>query len=313
MDDGTGRISERGSRTYNAQLTVDFDVRLFGEIMMISQMKRHSRIVTTTLTVVCPALMLALLFCASSVRANNYVNWKGGFWFALPDHWEQVNYALVDRYLSMMDTSKDIYNYEAVFAPATSQIFTQDAYLVVTFDSLGPLTTKQSDSVLTTIAETYSSVIEEAPIVNYMSDLRPGHPKVDRAKKVVSVISEMAYQPEALHKLWLYMQLNDSGLISMYFYSPDSTFKQNMSTFEEIVNSLSFTGLREASSEELTFTDVGAGKQAAGTSESSSGEGGTSSSSGSFIPYIALILIILYLLWRFAIAPRLRKKKNLPE
>lgn len=256
------------------------------------------------------ALVLGLLFFASSLRADNYVNWKGGFWFALPDQWEQVNYAIVDRYLSMMDTSQDVFDYEAVFAPAESRMFAEDAYLVLTFDSLGKLTSKQADSVLTTIAQTYSSVIEEAPIVNYMSDLRPGRPQVDRANKVVTVVSEMAYRPDALRKLWLYMRLNDNGLISMYFYSPDSTFKENMSTFEEIVNSLSFTGLKEASSEELTFTDVGAGNPQAGAPQSSADEAGKSGSSGSWIPYVALILIVLYLIWRFAIAPRLRKKSG---
>ncbi len=252
-------------------------------------------------------LMLGLLFLASSPRADNYVNWKGGFWFALPDNWEQVNYAIVDRYLSMMDTSREVFDYEAVFAPAESRMFAEDAYLVVTFDSLGELTPKQADSVLTTIAKTYSSVIEEAPIVNYMSDLRPGQPQIDRAKKIVTVVSEMAYRPDALRKLWLYMRLNDKGLISLYFYSPDETFKDNMSTFEEIVNSLSFTGLKEAASEELTFTDVGAGNPDAGAP---AGETGESGSSGSWIPYVALGLIVLYLIWRFAIAPRLRKKSD---
>jgi hypothetical protein len=255
-------------------------------------------------------LALGLLFLASSPRAENYVNWKGGFWFALPDGWEQVNYAIVDRYLSMMDTSRDVYDYEAVFAPAKSQMFAEDAYLVVTFDSLGTLTSKESDSVLTTIAQTYSSVIEEAPIVNYMSDLLPGRPQVDRAKKVVTVISEMAYRPDEMRKLWLYMRLDDSGLISLYFYSPEKTFKDNMPIFEGIVNSLSFTGLKEASSEELTFTDVGAGNPESGESKPSSGEAGKSGAGGSWIPYAALIVIVLYLVWRFAIAPRLRKKNG---
>jgi len=263
-----------------------------------------------TFAVLLLALVVGLLFMASSPRADNYVNWKGGFWFAVPDQWEQVNYAVVDRYLSMMDTSRDIFDYEAVFAPAESRVFSEDAYLVVTFDSLGPLTQKQDDSILTTIAQTYSSVIEEAPIVNYMSDLRAGHPQIDRAKKVVSVISEMAYQPDAMRKLWLYMRLNDNGLISLYFYSPESTFKENMSTFEEIVNSLSFTGLKEASEEELTFTQVGAGSPDEGASEPSAGSEEKTGKSGNWIPYAALVVIVLYLIWRFAIAPKMRKKSG---
>ncbi len=289
---------------------VDIDAWLFGEGMMKSYAHNRFRLAAPFLAVFSLALVVGLLFFASAPRADNYINWKGSFWFELPDHWEQVNYAIVDRYLSMMDTSQDVFDYEAVFAPAESKMFAEDAYLVVTFDSLGELTPHEADSVLTTIAKTYSSVIENAPIVNYMSDLRPGRPQVDRAKKVVTIISEMAYRPDAMRKLWLYMRLNDRGLISMYFYSPDSTFKENMSTFEEIVNSLSFTGLKEASSEELTFTDVGAGNPEAGAPASSSGEGGKSGASGSWIPYVALGLIVLYLIWRFAIAPKLKKKNG---
>jgi hypothetical protein len=291
-------------------LTAGIDGRPMDEFMMISRISKHFGKRKSILALIGPLMALALLFCAASPRADNYVNWKGGFWFAVPDHWEQVDYAIVDRYLSMMDTSRDIFNYEAVFAPATSRVFSQDAYLVVTFDSLGKLTPKEIDSVLTTIAETYSTVVEEAPIVNYMSDLKPGVPQVDRSKNAVTVISEMAYQPESMRKLWLYMRLNDRGLISLYFYSPDSTFKKNMPTFEEIVNSLSFTGLKEASAEELTFTQVGTESTGITSEPPALGGEAKSAGSGNWIPYVALALIVLYLIWRFALAPRTRKRKK---
>jgi len=259
---------------------------------------------------ICLMVVLLLAVSAAAPEAKNYVNWKGGFWLEFPDDWEKIDYRVVDRYLAASDTSRDIFNYEAVFAPLSPGYFIEDAYLVITFDSTGELNSKQIDSVLTAIAESYSTSIQEAPIVRYMSDLIPGRPQIDRDRKAVMVLSEMAYQPEAMKKLWLYMQINDVGLISLYFYSQDSTFERNRPVFESIVESLSFENLNEASQQELVFTDVtGGGEGSEFDSETGSDENG----GVGIVPYLALILIVLYLLWRFAVAPRLRKNKNRPE
>ncbi len=253
--------------------------------------------------------VVVLAVSAPTLEAKNYVNWTGGFWLELPDDWEKVNYEIADRFFMMRDTSQEVLDYEAVFAPRSSEVFFEDAYLVITFDSTGELTPRQADSVLTTIAESYSEVIEEAPIVQYMSDLVPGRPQIDRERKAVVVLSEMGFQPESLQKLWLYMQLNDVGLITMYFYSQDSTFNAHQPIFKSIVNSLSFENLKEASQEQLVFTDV------TGDDGSESGEefGDDENGGVGIIPYLVLIFIVVYLIWRFAIAPRMRKKRDRPE
>lgn len=256
-------------------------------------------------------LLLALLtLSASAPNAENYVNWKGGFWLEIPDDWEKVGYHIVDRYLAATDTSREVFDYEAVFAPGSAENFVEGAYLVITFDSTGELNAAEVDSVLTTIAESYSTSVQEAPVVQYMSDLVPGQPHVDREQRVVTVLSEMGFRPEAIRKLWLYMQLNDVGLVSLYFYSPDWTFEQNLPIFEEVVNSLSYENLEAASKEELVFTDVTGDEDGSGYDLDVSGDEG---GGAGIIPYLVLILIILYLLWRFAVAPRLRRKKTHPE
>lgn len=265
------------------------------------------------------AVML-LLTLAPDLSAENYVNWKGDFWFSLPDDWEKVDYRLVDRFLAYTDTSRDIFNYEAVFAPSASQLFSEDAYLVVTFEPTGPLSQTEADSILEAIAYTYSESVYDAPIVQLMSDLVPGQPKINKAERSISVLSEMAYRPDAMKKLWLFMKLNDKGLISLYFYSPDSTYEKNKPTFNEIVESLSFENLDEASEEEQpVFTSIGGDSlddpdlPAGGVAADETGTDADSGGVQSLILYAAVIIIVLGLIWILILAPRMRKKSTPSE
>jgi hypothetical protein len=262
-------------------------------------------------------ILIGLIAAASDLSAENYVNWRGGFWLEIPENWEKVDYRLVDAFLSMTDTSLDVFKYEAVFAPSESEMFAADAYLVITFDSTGQLSKAESDSVLESIGESYSTAVYDAPIVELMSDLVPGKPKMNRAEKTVSILYDMAYRPEAMKRLWLYMKLNDRGLISLYFYSPDSTFESNKPIFDQIVTSLSFENLKQAAEGgKAVFTEVG-GENLDDPEMSSgrTGEAETGSVEGiskiKNILLIAVIIIIVFgLIWNFLIAPKMKKKKT---
>ncbi|MDD4052243.1 MAG: hypothetical protein PHR28_10160 [candidate division Zixibacteria bacterium] len=268
--------------------------------------------------IVMTAIMAVLLLgSAGSAGAANYVNWKAGFWFAIPEGWDKIDYRVVDRFLSLTDTSREIYGYEAVYAPLSSALFMEDAYLVVTFDSIGALSPASADSVLNTIAKSYGKEVFNAPIVSHMTDLVPGQPVIDRAAKAVSVVTEMAFRPEAKRKLWLYMCLNDAGLISLYFYSPDSTFTRNKPTFEKIIQSLSFDNLRQAAgNEQVTFTDVGGDNVEQPKAEYSDSLGdvaATTSSGGGtgrIVMYVVIIVIVLGLALLFILGPRLKKRNT---
>lgn len=250
-------------------------------------------------------MMLASLLFITGANAENYVNWRGGFWLQIPDNWGKVDYNIVDQYLAMTDTSNSIFNYEAVFAPKTSDPFVSDAYLVITFDSTGALTPLEADSMLTAIASGYSKQIFEAPIVQLMSDLTPGQPKINREEKSISVLSEMAYRPENKRYLWLFMRLNDRGIAALYFYCPEKTYDQNKPLFDGIIKSLSFQGLKEAAGEEKsTFTQV------KGSESPTTKIGGGSSGLGSttlMIILAAVLALVLILVWFFIIRPRLNK------
>lgn len=260
-----------------------------------------------------------ILGAVGGAEAGNYVNWKAGFWFAVPEGWDKVDYMVVDRYLAQTDTSREVYAYEAVFAPVASKVFMEDAYTVVTFDSTGPLSATSADSLLTAIAKSYGKDVFTAPIVSRMSTLIPGQPVVDRAAKAVTVLSEMAFRPDAARKLWLYMRLNDKGLISLYFYSPDSTFARNKPIFDKIVRSLSFDNLRQAAgNEQVTFTEVGGEKVEAPKTQYSDSINATntemSSGGGSMktILYVVIIVVVLALAAVFILGPRLKKRPPAP-
>lgn len=261
-------------------------------------------------------IMVALV--SLPVSAENYVNWKGGFWFTIPEGWEKVNYRIVDQYLAMTDTSRDVFDYEGVFAPSTSRPFAADAYLVVTFEATGTLTGAQADSILNGIAVSYADVVYDAPVVQLMSDLVPGKPKINRRERVVSVLSDMAFRPGAMKKLWQYMRLNDQGLISLFFYSPDSTYERNKPVFDEIVGSLSFENLKEAAQQEpLVFTEIGgdsvssadsARSELADAEEVEAARGITNIKN--ILLFAVIIIVVFGLIWNFIIVPRLRKKRT---
>lgn len=254
--------------------------------------------------------LVAVLLLGSMVSAENYVNFKGQFYFEIPEGWDKVDYRLVDYYLSYSDTSKEVFDYEVVYAPASSERYLDDAYVVVTFDSLGTMSRVESDSILTAIASGYSRDILDAPIVRTMSDLVPGKPKINLSERVVSVIVNMAHRPESRKKLWQYMRLNDVGMISLYFYSPDSLFEASKPVFDAIVKSLSFENLRQAAStDSAVFTEVGRGSENNNDEAIDWGNGEDSIWSGSLSRYllIAVIVIVLFgLIWNFVI--RRRKK-----
>lgn len=262
-------------------------------------------------------LFMLILTMAGSLSAENYVNWKGGFWLTLPDDWAKVDYRIVDRFLSYTDTSRAVFDYEAVFAPESLLIFAADAYLVITFDSTGELPKREADSILEAIAQSYGTDVFNAPIVELMTNLDPGKPKINYRERSVSVLSEMAYQPEAMKKLWLYMRLNDRGLISLYFYSPDSTFAGNKPIFDKILTSLSFENLNEAAGDEsLTFTDIGGDSlgdpDVTGRTESFDDPQATKGigSIKNILIVAVLIIIVFGLIWNFIIVPRTKKKTN---
>ncbi len=268
-----------------------------------------------TLTII---MALFLLVSVSAVSAENYVNWKGGFWLELPDEWEKVDYNVVDRILAVSDTARDAFMYEAVFAPLSSPTFISGPYLVITFDETGELSDKEAIEFLQSMASSFAQDVSEAPSVEKLSDLSPGIPTLNRKDKSVSVLTEMAFKSDAKTQLWMYMKLNSKGLMTLYMYCPDSIYNETKPVFEKMVSSLSFDKLKEAAgTEDAKFTDVRGGVKPA----SSGGVICTDEDNGAqcilaFKNWIFVgvgIVIVAGLIWNFVIIPRRKKKKDSSE
>ena len=255
-------------------------------------------------------LLGILLAAAPGLSAENYVNWKGGFWLNVPDDWGKVDYKIVDRVLAAYDTSRAVFNYEAVFAPNSSQLFVSGPYMVVIHENTGDLTQRQSDSLLREIASSYASGVLEAPASERLADLTPGKPRLDMEDRSVSVLTELAYRLDNPTKLWLFMKLGGKGLVSLYIYCPDSLFKETKPVFENIVSSLSFDGLKEAAgTEKVTFTDVSGSGSNTGASAASEGQSNEENSeTGSTLIYVIIGAVIVVGIIGFMIVAR--KKKN---
>jgi hypothetical protein len=262
-----------------------------------------SRIKLTTL------ITLVLLCTGSLSSAENYVNWRAGFWVTIPDGWDKVGYEKVDFYLAQTDTSQGIFDYEAVFAPPGSEPFITGPYVVIRFDSTGHLSDEQVRARMQTIADNYSDEISETSIIDMLTELRPGTPEIDWKAKAISVLTKMAVSPDTEKMLWQYIRFVAQGYVTFYFFSPVETFDQNKQIFRDMVSSFSTENLKEAAgAQEYKFTDVSGGDSAASETpvDSSGAVQKKSADNGmrTWMPWLVGGFIVLYLIWRFAFSSR---------
>jgi len=254
--------------------------------------------------------LLLMVILIGNVAGENYVNFKGGFWISVPETWEKINYRIVDRYLMMIDTSRELLNYEAVFAPVESQPFIEDDYLVITFDSIGEVSASDMKSMLDELAELYTSRAQAGG----WNETMDSKAQIDYQQYSISVKSHMATE-NMKRRRWVYSRYTGTGVVTLDFYSLDSTFQDKLPVFEEIVGSLSFEGLREAAQKEIKFSDVGSGDiaedgESSGWSDADSGAGNTIMTVKNIVIVVVVAVILFGLVWNFMIAPARRKKRK---
>ncbi|MEZ5358638.1 MAG: hypothetical protein R3F48_07365 [Candidatus Zixiibacteriota bacterium] len=259
-------------------------------------------------------IVLIIGLClASSVVAKNYVNWKGEFWLEMPEGWDKVEYREVDRMLATMDTTTEVYKYEAVLAPVESVPFTSGPYVFITFEPGGDMSDAAADSLLRGIAAGYADDIMESPNAARLSDLNPGQPRLNLENRTVQVLSELAFSENSVSKLWMYLKLNHAGLIAFYMYCPIDEFEATKPEFEAMINSLKFDGLKEAAgSESATFTDVRGNDEMPG--RPSGGEADEAAEGfaafKNWIYIIIGIVIVAGIVWYAVIVPRRKKQQE---
>src|SRR5574341_1927071 len=135
-------------------------------------------------------LILALVL-ETGVNAANYVSYRGGFYIQYPDDWVQVPYLTADMFLARTAPDPTTLNYEAIFAPKSSEPFFATDYLILTLDSVEWMFPYMVDSVVDEMNKSFMENLEYYRIEELPSDLRTGRPVFDQNKKMISVVNDI--------------------------------------------------------------------------------------------------------------------------
>ena len=201
--------------------------------------------------------LLIMMIGSSVVLAENYVSWTGGFYVALPDDWEQIDYQTVDVFLISNQAGSDVLDYDAVFAPSSSILFFTGDYMILTVDTVGELTQTQIDSVLNQMRKTFGRDIKYYPVADFISDLKSNAPSYDADEKLITVVSDIVQQEQVTKKLMHMTKFYEQGLATFYFYSPDSLFDQSKDIFKDIAQSFSTEDIEAAAGhQEVRVADL---------------------------------------------------------
>lgn len=192
-------------------------------------------------TVIKYTLTLAtiLLVLATSGLGKNYVSFNGGFYITYPDNWYQVDYNTVDVFLARSKAGKEMFNYEAVFAPDSSKPFFANSYFFISLEKVGELSQHQIDSVLEKLSRVFGEGIKYSPVGDFISNIKSNVPNYDKKTKVVTILNNIVQGQDTVKKNLIMMKFYNKGIASFYFYCPDSLFDKDKQIFEDIIASFS--------------------------------------------------------------------------
>ena len=191
-------------------------------------------------------ILLALLCVAAMVEAKTYVTFSGGFYFTYPDDWQQVSYNTVDEYLAKSKAGRPLYNYDAAFAPAASDPFFSNQYLIVFVDTVGQLTDTQIDSVLGKWSATFGNGIKYFPVGDFLADVKSNEPIYDKDRKLFTVVNDIVANSQTIKKNLIMMKFYEKGIASFYFYAPQATFDSNKVVFQQMMDSFGSGDIQQA-------------------------------------------------------------------
>ena len=232
------------------------------------------------------AIVAIVLAFSPAVSTRNYVSLNGGFYFTFPDDWEQIDYNTVDVFLSRGQVSRDVYNYEAVFAPSSNSPFFDGNYLILTVDTVRDLTKEQKDSILNEFGHSFAKKFKYAPMRDYLVNLKSENPNYDREKQIASVLNEVSQKGELFKKNLLMLKFYEKGVARFFCYSPDSAFDASKTIFEQMINSFSTENIDAAfAPEEVKMTEV----EVENKSDDKSGE-------SHFIPIAVIVALVVVLI-----------------
>ncbi len=198
-----------------------------------------------------------LLLAAAVGAANTYVSLTGGFYIIYPDDWSQVDYRIVDAYLFQSQAEREVFDYEAAFAPRSASPFFSQQYLILTIDTVGPLTAGQVDSVVRHMGSAMTAPLKKQRFDHFLRNPVKDTLVYDSVSMAAVALDEITEIQESVKLHMLVTKFYDRGIATFYFYTPDSLLESTARLVGEIVGSFSTENIEDAlPKEDLKIADI---------------------------------------------------------
>lgn len=196
-------------------------------------------------TVIGSILTLILFIPPSTVFAEEFVSFNGGFHFSYPDTWMQIDYMTAEYYLSNGDPNKEV-DFEAVFSVKETMVLFQGQYLILTVDTIGSLTPLQIDSVVTNMATDFKRPVKEISTDAFLVASCRDSLLFDRANGLLAAETEVPGDKTGPRTNLLVMKFYEHGIANFYFYAPSAEYPLGLLSYRQMVMSFSTKNLEEA-------------------------------------------------------------------
>lgn len=193
---------------------------------------------------------------ASGVRAESYESFNGNFRIDLPDDWDRMDYRTVDYFLRLSSNGNELLEYEAVFSPSRPGVFYDREYLMLTIDTIGQLSRRQIDSVLSDMGDAFELPLERKPITDFANDVPAGKFLYDDKRQLAVVTTEVFDAGEVYKISLLAVKFYSEGTANFYFFSPDTVYNEMSNTFHRIVQSFTTENLGVTTATPVPVADI---------------------------------------------------------
>lgn len=252
------------------------------------------------------ALIVAGTIASTPAHAEKtFVSLRGGFWVTYPDSWRKVDFNEVDMYLMANRAGSSMFNYEAVLSAHDARPFYRGSYMIITFDSLGTLSDKQTDSVLSSLETKFGTDVKYFPVGDFLTDMQTDEPTYDKDHKLVSIVSDITERQETLKKHLLMMKFFQNGIVNFYCYAPDTLFDSMKTVFNKVALSLSTDDIDAALARqtEVDMAPIGGGNTVEDGGEVDTGETDTD------VTFILLLIAVVVAVVAVFLLMKQRKKR----
>ncbi len=242
-------------------------------------------------------ILVISILSAVTLYSFPYVSLNGKFYIEIPDHWEQVDYVTVDLFLNNTNSGRDAFNYEAVFSKKVNGPFFTTEYLFLKIKKIKNMSQRTIDSVLTDLTDIYVKRVVRKPFDEIFKNISLARPYYDKQNKVAVIFDILDLPDETRKKNLIINKFVDYGIVSFFFYSPDSSYNDNLNRFIDIYKSYGTDNIEDKlPKENLKVADIDVSD---GTDDDTD-----ESESSNYIPYFILLLIIVI------VVTRLKKRKK---